>query len=145
MSDPHRPDDSHAPWRNPGGSEPSALSYPSYPDPAYAGQVPMYTSGYPSQAPVSPPPQQQWGAGQPPAGGSGSDGDDDAPEPPRSPGWLWFVATAAVLLVVGLVIALVIDGRPNRWVARFSRAAVFAPYAVRPSSAPPSTLRFGPH
>ena len=31
---------------------------------------------------------------------------------------------------VGAALSLVIDGRPNRWVARFSRAAVFAPYAV---------------
>lgn len=51
---------------------------------------------------------------------------------------LYGIGPSALTVLLGLVIALVIDGRPNRWVARFSRAAVFAPYAVRPSSAPPS-------
>lgn len=43
---------------------------------------------------------------------------------------LYGIGPSALTVLLGLVIALVIDGRPNRWVARFSRAAVFAPYAV---------------
>lgn len=43
---------------------------------------------------------------------------------------LYAVGPSALTVILGLLIALVIDGRPNRWMARFARAAVFAPYAV---------------
>jgi cytoskeletal protein RodZ len=99
MSDPHRP--GQPDWQ---GTEP-AYGYPPYTDPAYAGQTPMY--GYPpvyAPTPTGQIPQQYRGQGPPPSGG----GDEPPPpEPPRSPRWLWLLAGAAVLLVVGLVIALV--------------------------------------
>lgn len=89
-------------------------------DPAYAGQPP-YASTYglypPPPSPVEWNPTQQlpqyWQQGEPPPPPGGgpppmSEAEFPTPEGPRSPWWLWFIATAAVLLVVGMVIALVI-------------------------------------
>jgi hypothetical protein len=105
MSDPRRPDGSDQYRR--GWSEPTEQlgnRNAPYTDPAYAGQY-----NYPNYAPPNPtqalPPYwtQTQQPMQPPPG--------KPPEPPRSPRWLWFAAGAAVLVVVGLVIALVIaDG-----------------------------------
>jgi hypothetical protein len=100
MSDPHRP--GQPDWQGP---EPGHR-YPGYTDPAYAGQTPMYGPGYPSayaSTPTGQIPPQHWGQGPPPGGPD----EPPPPEPPRSPRWLWLLAGAAVLLVVGLVIALV--------------------------------------
>ncbi|GFG51115.1 hypothetical protein CQY20_02325 [Mycolicibacterium agri] len=101
----------------PDPTRPLSSSYPGYSDPAYAGQAP-YGPTY--QAPHAPqgvdptrqlPPYPPYGydpyatgqygpypQGQPP----------EEPPPPKSPRWLWVLAGLAVLLVVGLVIALVI-------------------------------------
>ncbi|AEV74589.1 mycobacterial membrane protein [Mycolicibacterium rhodesiae NBB3] len=85
--------------------------YGGYTDPAYASQA-QY--GPPYQAPGAPPTEQMpYGydpyasgqyTGQFPAGGPG----EPPPEEPKSPRWLWVLATTAVLAVIGLVIALVI-------------------------------------
>lgn len=98
MSDPRRPDGSdpnRRGWSQP--TEPLGNRNP-YTDPAYAGQY-----SYPSYAPQSteqlPPYWTQTQQPVPPP---------EPPEPPRSPRWLWLAAAAAVLLVVGMVIALVI-------------------------------------
>jgi hypothetical protein len=105
MSDPHRPEGSDSTRQ---GAESTAQApYPPYVDPAYAGQLPMYPNPTAQWA------QRPWPAGQPPPGrppsGSPVDGGESGPpEPPRSPRWLWLVAGAAALLVVGLVIALMI-------------------------------------
>jgi hypothetical protein len=101
MSDPRRPD----------GSEPTEQMgnwYPPYPDPAYASQY-TYPSYVPPAAsnPTEPlPPYWQQGSYYPPGGPPQE--PPPPPGPPKSPRWLWIVAALAVLLVVGLVIALVI-------------------------------------
>jgi Mycobacterium membrane protein len=97
-------------------SQPLGDSYPGYTDPAYASQA---SYGPPYQAPYVPPPTErlptyspygndpyatgQYGAQYPP-------GEPPQPPPdgPKAPRWLWFVAGIAVLMVIGLVIALVI-------------------------------------
>ena len=94
---------------------PGYPSYPAYSDPAYAGQTPYgptYQGSY-----VPPPTEQlpqygsygydpyatgQYGTQYPP--GEAPPG----PTEPKSPRWLWVVAAMAVLLVVGMVIALVV-------------------------------------
>ncbi|MHA3020465.1 MmpS family transport accessory protein [Mycobacterium sp. BMJ-28] len=87
--------------------------YSGYPDPAYAGQAPYgprptepipaypaYDPAYATNqygAPYGSPPQQ------PPV-----PGEPAPPEGPRTPRWLWVVAAIAIIVVLGLVIALVI-------------------------------------
>lgn len=109
MSDPRRTE-----WSDP--TQQAGNGYPSSPDPAYAGQYYGYGAPYTGQG-YAPPPTQPteqlptyWQQGgyqpseppQPPAG------------PPKSPRWLWILAAVAVLLVVGLVIALVIVTSSSR-------------------------------
>lgn len=83
-----------------------------YSDPAYAGQPPYGQSPYGTR-PTEPIPaypaydpayatNQYYGAPPPPPGGP------TPPEGPRTPRWLWVVAAIAVVVVLGLVIALVI-------------------------------------
>lgn len=43
---------------------------------------------------------------------------------------LYAIGPSTLTVLLGLLIALIIDARPNRWGARLARAAVFAPYAV---------------
>ncbi|MGV0815106.1 MmpS family transport accessory protein [Mycolicibacterium boenickei] len=104
------------------GSEPTQSfdsGYPvDYPDPAYANQPP-YQGAYPALPPVPNPTQQlppyppygydpnatgQYGVGSPPPG---------APPPPEPDNgeprlWLWILAGVAILVALGMVIALVI-------------------------------------
>ena len=100
---PYRSDPNQPGWSPP--TEPMGDPHPPYTDPAYAGQysypsnnaqpddtreLPPYWTQTQYQGPGGPPPPQ------PP------------PEPPRSPRWLWVLAGGAVLLVIGLVVAMVI-------------------------------------
>jgi Mycobacterium membrane protein len=110
MTDSPRPD-------GPDPTQPLGNSYPGYTDPAYASQAP---AGRPYQAPYEPPPTEvlpayspygydpyatgQYGPQYPP----GEPPQPPSPEGPKAPRWLWFVAGIAVLMVIGLVIALVI-------------------------------------
>ncbi|WP_273735723.1 MmpS family transport accessory protein [Mycolicibacterium septicum] len=113
------------------GSEPTqsfGSGYPvDYPDPAYSNQPP-YQGSYPAVPQAVPPagssvsnPTQQlppyppygydpYATGQPPGGPTPPPGAPTPPEPddhePRL--WLWILAAVAVLVVLGLVIALVI-------------------------------------
>ena len=117
---PHRGRDEQSGFRNgPDPTQPLGSGYQGYPDPAYASQAP-YGPSY--QTPAPPPTEQlpygydpystgqystgQYGqyGGQYPPDGSG----EQPPDEPKSPRWLWVLATVAVLAVIGLVIALVI-------------------------------------
>ena len=109
MSDPRRPEgyDPNRPlWSQP--TEQLGSQYPSV-DPAYGSPY-----GYPGYVPSAPPPgpeptqqlpaywtQTQYQPPPPPP-------SQPPPGPPKSPRWLWVLAGVAVMLVVGLVIALVI-------------------------------------
>lgn len=118
MTDPYQPEGSDQYWRGKtspqGPYEPPTTGIPSHVDPAYADQVPMYPSGYPPQVPhpTAELPRQDWDIRQPPGGDPAGGGGP--PEPPRFPNWLWLVAGAAVLLVIGMVIALVIANGSQR-------------------------------
>lgn len=113
MTDPYRPEGSDKPWQRSGATEPSTFGSPPHVDPAYAGQLPSYPAGYPPQTPnpTTQLPRQHW---DPHPGAPSGGGEGGPPEPPRFPNWLWLVAGAAVLLVVGMVIALVIANGSDR-------------------------------
>ena len=116
---PHRGRDEQPGFREgPDPTQPLSSGYQGYTDPAYASQAP-YGPTY--QNPPAPPPTEQLPAyspygydpycdqhdqygGQYPPGGPG----EPPPDEPKSPRWLWVLATTAVLAVIGLVIALVI-------------------------------------
>jgi hypothetical protein len=110
---PHRGRDEQPGFRDgPDPTQPPSGGYQEYPDPAYASQAP-YGPSY--QNPAAPPPTEQlpYGydpystsqyGGQYPPEGSGEPPSDE----PKSPRWLWVLATTAVLAVIGLVIALVV-------------------------------------
>lgn len=146
MSDPHRPE-GFDPTRyyGAGPTEPGTVGYPPYVDPAYAGQLPTYGTGYLPPTPNQPTQstQRYWAAGQPPPGQSangapaGGEGTEP-PEPPRSPRWLLLLAGAAVLLVVGLVIALVIANDSAKKSATVSRLPTL-PSSSMPTQVPSTT------
>jgi heme/copper-type cytochrome/quinol oxidase subunit 2 len=119
-------------------TEPLGNQYPAYTDPAYAGQSP-YSPSY--AAPVTPPGTnpteplpQYWTQtyGQVPPG---MPPQQPPPEPPKSPRWLWIAAGLAVLVVVGLVVALVIVNSNSK------QQTVVAPIPAMPS---PSTTAPAP-
>ena len=101
-------------------NQPQGPSYPGYVDPAYAGQSPYGPTYQPPQAPdptrqlppYSPSGYDPYGTGQYATDQYGAPyppGEPpEGPPPSKSPRWLWLVAALAVLLVVGLVIALVV-------------------------------------
>ncbi len=98
-------------------TQPLGNGYPAYTDPAYASQA--YGPAYQAPAPPNPteplPPYSPYGYDPYATGQYGPQYPPGAPphqppshEPPKSPRWLWILAALAVLVVVGLVIALVI-------------------------------------
>jgi hypothetical protein len=118
MNDPHRTERFGPLPPGSGPAEPRGPQNPPLMDPAYADQAsyaPTY-GGPPPQwgpSPSEPHPTQQlppyWQQDQHPSDGMPPAGlTPPPPEGPRSPRWLWIAAAAAVLLVVGLVIALII-------------------------------------
>ncbi|AQA06554.1 hypothetical protein BVC93_20310 [Mycobacterium sp. MS1601] len=135
MSDPRRPDGSdpyRGGWSQP--TQPMGDQNAPYPDPAYAGPY-----SYPSYAPNNPTQQlpPYWTQTQQPM--------QQPPEPPepRSPRWLWLAAGTAVLIVVGLVIALVINetnSKESTFVAPLPPVAQ-EPTTPTPTRAPPPIPR----
>ena len=122
--------------RGPEWSDPTqaGYGYPRNTDPAYSGQYPggqywgptAYGPGAPMTQPTEQlPPVWQTGHGYPTAP------PPPPPQPPKSPRWLWIAAIAAVLLVAGLVLALVIVSSNSR------ESTVVAP----PQTAPSTTSR----
>jgi hypothetical protein len=137
MNDPRRPKRFSPPLPGSGPTERWVPGEPPPADPAYADQTPYAPSyggyGYtpPWMSPPSPPPPStstnltganptrslppHWQHDQSPSGGPPPDGPDSPPpEGPSSPRWLWVVAGVAVLLVVGLVIALVLTNNATK-------------------------------
>jgi hypothetical protein len=118
MNDPHRTERFGPPLPGSGPTESRGPQNPPLIDPAYADQAPYaptYGSPPPQWTPTpnEPNPTRElpryWQQDQPPPGGMPPEGlTPPRPEGPRSPRWLWIAAVAAVLLVVGLVIALII-------------------------------------
>lgn len=128
--------------RRPDGTDPNApqWSQPTQqfgPDPAYSGQ---YT--YPAYVPPAganpteplPPYWTQTNQYQQPGPLPG----ESPPGPPKSPRWLWVVAGLAVLLVVGLVIALVIANGSSK---EDTMVEPLPPMPEPSSTSAPSTTR----
>ena len=96
-------------------TQPLGNGYPGYSDPAYASQAP-YGPSYQTPAPTERMPAyppygyDPYATGQ--YGGQYPPGEPPQQLPPdqgpKSPRWLWLLAAVAVLIVIGLVIALVI-------------------------------------
>jgi hypothetical protein len=114
MSDPRRPQEPDP--NRPQWSQPTErFGNPYQPvDPAYAGQYsyPSYIPGSADNPTEALPPywtQTQYAQQQQPV-----PPNPPPPGPPKSPRWLWLVAGSAVLLVVGLVVALVIANGATR-------------------------------
>jgi Mycobacterium membrane protein len=113
--------------------------YPGYTDPAYAGGYPYGPtySAAPAPSSASPteplPPYWTQTYGQVPPGLRPP--EPPPPGPPKSPRWLWVAAIAAVLLVVGLVIALVIANSAAK------KQTVVAPLPAMPSPSTTTTTR----
>lgn len=141
--------------------EPTIVDYPLYPDPAYAGQQSPYPAGDPTMASPVPPgpagyptvgspgspvapgppgPAPYWQPAPPPGQPPVQPPPEDPPEPPRSPRWLFVLAGATVLLVVGLVVALVINGnseQDNTAVPPLTTVLTPSPPARIPTHTPP--------
>lgn len=115
--------------RRSGWSDPTQAGggYPPSTDPAYAGQY--YGQGYGVQPTEQLPTYWHQGGGYPP-----NEPPQPPPGPPKSPKWLWIAAGVAVLLVVGLVIALVIVSSSAR---ETTVVAPLPPLSSETSTAPP--------
>lgn len=148
MNDPRRPQRFGPPQAGAGPVGPQGPYNPPPIDPAYAGQAPYaptYGGAVPQWAPGQnePDPTQQlppyWQQDQAPPG-AGPPEEPPPPDGPKTPRWLWVAAGAAVLLVVGLVIALVIANIS----VKDQTAVEPLPPMPTPSSALPTTPRTTP-
>jgi hypothetical protein len=150
MTDPRRPDWISPPQAGSGTSEPQDQPFV---DPAYAEQAP-YAQAYggapppwaaiPSESNSTLELPAYWQEEQALSGGLPREElEPPPPEGPRSPRWLWLIAVVAVMLVVGLVIALVLaDGAVKTQTAVSPLPAMPESSSTTPSrSAVPSTPR----
>ncbi|HEX5143425.1 MAG TPA: MmpS family transport accessory protein [Mycobacterium sp.] len=115
MTDPRRPTgpgSDGSQWSQP--TEPWGNQYPPA-DPAYAGTYAYPNYVPPNAAPPTQPLPPHWTQTQYPQYPPGpQQSEPQPPRPPKSPRWLWVLAGVALLLVVGLVVALVIANGSNR-------------------------------
>jgi cytoskeletal protein RodZ len=130
MSDRRRPE--HTPSAQQGTEQTQRIHqpYPQSPDPAYGGYTPPYHLG--SHTNASHPTEklpQYWTHGQQPPD---QPSQESPPGRPKAPRWLWIAAGAAVVLVVGLVIALVIANGTAR------KQTAVSPLPSMPSSQSPA-------
>ena len=109
MNDPRRTESSDP-------TQQAGNGYPPNPDPAYAGQYYGYGAPYtgPGYVPPATQPTEQLPTSWQQGGYQPTEPPQPPPGPPKSPRWLWILAAVAVLLVVGLVIALVIVTSSSR-------------------------------
>jgi Mycobacterium membrane protein len=143
MNDPRRPERFSPPLPGSGPTGPQGPRYAPPADPAYADQAP-YGPSYGLYNPHWAPSLNEtnptrrlpayWQQEQPPPGGPPTGGlAPPPPQGPKSPRWLWIAAGAAVLLVVGLVIALVLANGAIK-----TQTAV-PPLPAMPGSSPETT------
>jgi Mycobacterium membrane protein len=130
-------------------TQPLGNSYPGYTDPAYASQAP-YGPTY--QAPAAPAPTEQLPAYSPygydpyatgqygPQYPPGEPPQPPSSEGPNAPRWLWFVAGIAVLMVIGLVIALVIVNSSRQQTVVAPLPSMTEPSFTTPTSSPRPTI-----
>ncbi len=137
-------------------TQPLGGSYSGYTDPAYASQAygPTYAPaganpteqlpGYPPNRynPYSGPNPDPY-ATTPYGYPYGGNPPQQAPPPedPRSPRWLWILATLVVLVVVGLVVALVIANSSRQETVRAPWPSMTDPTFTTPSRAPTTSRR----
>jgi hypothetical protein len=118
MSDPRRPERFSPPQPGSEPTDPRGRWQPPPVDPAYADQAPFaptyggpyvpWTPGLSDADPTTRLPAY-WQYDQPPPGEVPPEGRaSPPPDGPKTPRWLWVAAGMAVLLVVGLVVALVL-------------------------------------
>lgn len=125
--------------------------YPQPVDPAYADQAPFAPTTYGSYAPQWAAPSlgqtspttglpAYWQQGQAPPGDRPPGGMvPPPPHGPNTPRWLWIAAGTAMLLVVGLVIALIIaNGAVKRQTAVPPLPAMPEPSTTMPRPVPPT-------
>ncbi len=127
--------------------QPGHPGYSGYSDPAYASQTPYGQAYQPPSAPrptermpaYSPYGYDPYAMGQYPSPQPPGQGSEPPPEGPKSPRWLWIVAGVAVLLVIGLVIALVIVNSSRQQTVVAPLPSAPEPTFTTPS--PPTTSR----
>ena len=130
MTDPSRPDR----W---GQEHPGTYHYPAYPGSPYGRQppyeAPKVTEQLPAYSPYGYDPHAtgQYGPPNPPDGG---------PPEPQKPGgprrWLWVLAGAALVMVLGLVVGLVVVNSSQQ------NTLVAPPQTpIEPTAAPSATTR----
>ncbi|MGF2947597.1 MmpS family transport accessory protein [Mycobacterium sp. Lab-001] len=165
MNDPRRPELFSPPLSGSEPTDPRGRWYPPPVDPAYADEAPFApTYGMP-YAPWAPELDEAGATaqvpvywqqhGQPPPGEAPPEGmGPPPPDGPKTPRWLWVAAGTAVLLVVGLVVALVlVNGairtqtavpplppmpEPSTWVPTPTTAPpTRTPRSPRPAPVPP--------
>lgn len=152
MNDPRRTQQFGPPQPGSGSAWPqdnrdsAPIDYPAYADEmpyaSYGGGSSPWSSGAYQANPTQQLPPQYWQQDAPPK-------DEPPPGgPPRSPRWLWFVAGAAVLLVIGLVVALVIANGSLKQQTAIEplppvTSTTVAPPTTRTTS-PPTTTRKPP-
>ncbi|OBK30421.1 hypothetical protein A5634_16180 [Mycobacterium asiaticum] len=149
MNDPRRPQHFGPPQQGSGSTwSQEPIDYPAYADEmpyaTYGGGGSPWAPGSYQANPTQQLPPQYWQQD----GAPKDEHSPDGPRPTGSPRWLWIVAGASVLLVIGLVVALVIvNGSRRQQTAIEPLPTLPSPTVVPPttrSTYPPTTTRRPP-